>query len=294
MHDDEELAIRKVFLECGTGGGFVATLAAATEQLSGSAGSRPEAHGCTDINTADPSLLLSINGIGPAKSLAILDYIRTNGPLAALDGVINVGGVGRAILENTRAAGFCVTQEFPPGDATSAPGAPDWEAPKARTTSQQGTNINAVGSAGLQRVPGIVAKKASPILEYRDKFGPCRALGEPTRVSSIAEVTLRNVHPTGSCIAVKPGIEAIVHLGSAQRDRWCLMGPGQQDMVPWEPKTGHSSNHSSEAWRAESGLTQPRNWLVILVGTPRNTYRIISMRKANERERVLYARRLGS
>lgn len=198
MDKEEELAIRRVLRECGTGN-RISSPAAVKEPASRLVASRAGTVGCTDINTAGPSLLESISGIGPAKSRAIRGHIERNGPFLALDDVVSVSGIGRATLENIRAAGFCVKEGSPPDPATSAPAASE-QARQARTISPQCTDINAVGSAGLRRVSGIGEKRAAAILEYRHRFGPFRSLNELTRVSGIGAATLRNVRQAGFCV----------------------------------------------------------------------------------------------
>ena len=68
---------------------------------------QPASQGCSDINTANSSMLQSVSGIGPAKAQAILEYIKSNGPFRDIADVSRVSGVGPATLRNIREAGFC-------------------------------------------------------------------------------------------------------------------------------------------------------------------------------------------
>ncbi|MBC2657435.1 ComEA family DNA-binding protein [Pseudomonas sp. MSSRFD41] len=56
-----------------------------------------------DLNTADAALLQrELLGIGEAKARAIVSYREANGPFASVDELLEVKGIGRAILERNR------------------------------------------------------------------------------------------------------------------------------------------------------------------------------------------------
>lgn len=56
-----------------------------------------------DINTADAlTLAQSVNGIGPSKAQAIVDYRESNGPFATLDDLVKVQGIGFKTLNRIR------------------------------------------------------------------------------------------------------------------------------------------------------------------------------------------------
>ena len=53
-----------------------------------------------DINTADAEpLVRELSGIGKAKAQAIIDYREAHGPFATVDELLEVKGIGVAILE---------------------------------------------------------------------------------------------------------------------------------------------------------------------------------------------------
>lgn len=62
----------------------------------------PEA-GRVPLNSADAQTLArELNGIGPAKAQAIVAYRDSQGPFASVDELLEVKGIGPAILEKNR------------------------------------------------------------------------------------------------------------------------------------------------------------------------------------------------
>lgn len=55
-----------------------------------------------DINTADVATLEKINGIGPAKAKAIVDYRSKNGPFQKIDDLEKVDGIGPKLMEKMK------------------------------------------------------------------------------------------------------------------------------------------------------------------------------------------------
>ncbi|MFT8231597.1 ComEA family DNA-binding protein [Pseudomonas guariconensis] len=56
-----------------------------------------------DLNTADaPTLQRELNGIGRAKAEAIVAYREANGPFASVDELLEIKGIGNALLERNR------------------------------------------------------------------------------------------------------------------------------------------------------------------------------------------------
>ena len=56
-----------------------------------------------NLNTADASTLKrELNGVGEVKAQAIVEYRDANGPFASVDELLEVKGIGQAILEKNR------------------------------------------------------------------------------------------------------------------------------------------------------------------------------------------------
>lgn len=59
--------------------------------------------GKVDLNGADaPTLQRELAGVGEAKAKAIVAYRDSNGPFTSVDELLEVKGIGRAILERNR------------------------------------------------------------------------------------------------------------------------------------------------------------------------------------------------
>ncbi|MGE8066774.1 ComEA family DNA-binding protein [Pseudomonas sp. NPDC089569] len=59
--------------------------------------------GKIDLNSADaPTLQRELAGIGEAKAEAIVAYRDTNGPFSSVDELLEVKGIGKAILDRNR------------------------------------------------------------------------------------------------------------------------------------------------------------------------------------------------
>jgi competence protein ComEA len=89
-----------------------------------------------NINTATQAELESLDGIGPKKALAIIDYRKKNGGFKTVDDLKNVDGIGNTTLENLR-KNISIT-----GTTTAV-------APKAKTTVKAikpAKDVKAVGN----------------------------------------------------------------------------------------------------------------------------------------------------
>lgn len=60
------------------------------------------AFAAVNINTAAQAELESLQGIGPAKAKAIVNYRKKNGPFKSADDLQNVNGIGPATMKRLR------------------------------------------------------------------------------------------------------------------------------------------------------------------------------------------------
>lgn len=59
--------------------------------------------GPVNVNTADASTIAKeLDGIGPAKAQAIVDYRQANGPFRSPEDLLKVDGIGQRVLDQNR------------------------------------------------------------------------------------------------------------------------------------------------------------------------------------------------
>jgi competence protein ComEA len=59
--------------------------------------------GPVNVNTADASTLArELDGIGPVKAQAIVEYRQKNGPFRAAEDLLKVDGIGQRVLDQNR------------------------------------------------------------------------------------------------------------------------------------------------------------------------------------------------
>ena len=62
----------------------------------------PEPMASVDVNTADASLLQTLEGVGPALAQRIIDYREEHGAFQSVEELLKVKGIGEATLEGFR------------------------------------------------------------------------------------------------------------------------------------------------------------------------------------------------
>jgi competence protein ComEA len=59
--------------------------------------------GPVNVNTADAATIAKeLDGIGPAKAQAIVDYRQANGPYRSAEDLLKVDGIGQRVLDQNR------------------------------------------------------------------------------------------------------------------------------------------------------------------------------------------------
>lgn len=62
----------------------------------------PQKVGVININTADAAALTELDGVGPAKAAAIVDYRKQHGPFKSVEQLADVKGIGDSFIEKNR------------------------------------------------------------------------------------------------------------------------------------------------------------------------------------------------
>ena len=100
-----------------------------------------------NINTADSATLQTLNGIGPSKAQAIIDYRTQHGPFAKIEDIQNVSGIGPSTYAN-------IKDYITVGDG----GSQTQTQPQATAQTETQTQIQPATQTGAMLPPEITAK----------------------------------------------------------------------------------------------------------------------------------------
>ena len=124
------------------------------------------AFAAVNVNTASQAELEALNGIGPAKAKAILDYRQKNGPFKSVDDLKKVNGIGDKTLESIRKdvslSGATTLPAWHPASLPAAPAPASAKAAPAAKPAPATSPAPAVDKATTDKAKKPATKKPAP------------------------------------------------------------------------------------------------------------------------------------
>ncbi|WP_199905529.1 ComEA family DNA-binding protein [Microvirgula aerodenitrificans] len=124
------------------------------------------AFAAVNVNTASQAELEALNGIGPAKARAILDYRQKNGPFKSVDDLKKVNGIGDKTLESIRKdvslSGATTLPAAKPGAKPAAPAPASAKAAPAAKPASAPAAAPAADKATTDKAKKPATKKPAP------------------------------------------------------------------------------------------------------------------------------------
>jgi competence protein ComEA len=154
-----------------------------------------------DINTATATELMTLPGVGEARSRDIIAHREAHGPFRTVEELDNVSGIGPGILARVRPhVTVSAVPASPPSEAQvsqAVPSAPPmsvaWSPPPAGPLGL--VNVNTAAREELMTLPGIGEVLAQRILDHRAAHGPFRRPEDLLAIPRIGERTLERLRP---------------------------------------------------------------------------------------------------
>ena len=145
-----------------------------------------------DPNTAPEQELDRLPGVGPATARRIVDVRDERGAFSRLDDLLDVPGIGPAIL--SRMAPH-LEWSAPSRGRTVPPAGPAMRGRGGPSIEGRLVDLNRADRRELEELPGVGPTIAGRILAVRDSLGGFRTLDDLARVGGIGPVTLARLRP---------------------------------------------------------------------------------------------------
>lgn len=152
-----------------------------------------------NINSGTKEMLEALDGIGPVKAQAIIDYRKKNGPFKRLDELKNVEGIGDATFEKIR-------RDIALTGTSTMPKAAD-PAPKAEPKPAAAPKSEAKAKADDKKAKAD-DKKASAMTAAEEKKAKAKAEADEKKAKAKAEADAKKAKADAAAEAKKAKADA--------------------------------------------------------------------------------------
>jgi competence protein ComEA len=127
------------------------------------------AFAAVNVNTASKAELEVLNGIGPVKAQAIIDYRTKNGPFKTIDDLKKVDGIGDATLEKIRSGVKLSGASTPPTGAAADKADPAKPAMADAKSQDKKAETKPTDKPGIEPMKTVDEKKADAKAKKEEK-----------------------------------------------------------------------------------------------------------------------------